>query len=106
MDRNGLSPVQELDDEEIDSEWDDFDRLLSEYKVRRRNVPQSPLLSRRQFDEYYKQSQEPASFYPCPPPAATSEILDPFDYVQTAVSNFSFLMPQYLGQCFVKLGTN
>ncbi|XP_075233204.1 chloride channel protein 2 isoform X2 [Lycorma delicatula] len=86
MNHNGLSPVQEeLDDEEVDSEWDDFDRLLTEYKVRRRNIPQSPLLSRRHFDAYYNQSQEPASFYPCPPPAAAADILDPFDYVQTAM---------------------
>lgn len=43
-----------------DSEWEDFDRLLVEYRQR-------------------KAEAEAGAFYPCPP--------DPFGYVQTAVSS-------------------
>lgn len=77
-----LSPVPEesltMDGAEVDAEWDDFDRLLEEYRVRRRNVPPSPLLGRR-FDE-----DEQSAFYPCPPPAAPQNPNDPYsEYVAT-----------------------
>lgn len=80
-----LSPVQEeysgMNDVDVDllDDWDDFDRLLSEYNVRRRNIPQSPLLARRFAAE------EPLStFYPCPAPAAPQDPHDPYsEYVAT-----------------------
>ncbi|KAG8306981.1 hypothetical protein J6590_034524 [Homalodisca vitripennis] len=72
-----LSPVEEEVDGVEDAEWDDFDRLLAEYKVRRRNVPPSPVLTRR----YLEQRQESA-FYPCPPSATPQDPLDPYsEYV-------------------------
>lgn len=74
-----LSPVHE--EAEEDAEWDDFDRLLTEYKVRRRNVllPSSPELARR-----YMAPQQESAFYPCPPPSAPQDPLDPYsEYVAT-----------------------
>lgn len=48
-----------------DSEWEDFDRLLSEYRARSS-----------------KPDVEVQAFYPCPP--------DPFGYVHTAVGKTIF----------------
>lgn len=62
-----------MDGSEGDAEWDDFDRLLTEYKLRRRAVPTSPLLSRR-----YLEQQELSGFYPCPPPSQAPVLLDPY----------------------------
>lgn len=76
-----LSPVHEESDDVLeDAEWEDFDRLLSEHKVRRRNVlPGSPELVRR-----YLPPRHESAFYPCPPPAAPQDPLDPYsEYVAT-----------------------
>lgn len=79
------------DDEEIavDSEWADFDRLLTEYRLRRRlNTAPSPLVSRRDLHELMGdarggRAKVSQAFYPCPPTAAVDP--DDMDYVQTAV---------------------
>ena len=71
---------EEFCEDDIDSEWEDFDRLVEEYRVRKRNVPVSPLMPSRHYD--HRKAQEQA-FYPCPPPQADEDM----DYVQTVVSN-------------------
>jgi hypothetical protein len=74
---------EEYDEDDVDSEWEDFDRLMEEYRLRRRNMPASPLLSSvRHYD--HRRAQEQA-FYPCPPPQP-SELMEDMDYVQTVVS--------------------
>ncbi|PSN46234.1 hypothetical protein C0J52_11392 [Blattella germanica] len=70
---------EEFCEDDIDSEWEDFDRLVEEYRVRRRNVPVSPLMASRHYD--HRKAQEQA-FYPCPPPQQEEDL----DYVQTVVS--------------------
>ncbi|XP_018904088.2 chloride channel protein 2 isoform X2 [Bemisia tabaci] len=73
------------DDNDVDSEWDDFDRLMSEYKVRQRSVNPSPVLRHRDrhIDEYYSNQQRGQSFYPCPAPEPNFDY--PIDYIQTAM---------------------
>jgi hypothetical protein len=74
---------EEYCEDDVDSEWEDFDRLMEEYRLRRRNIPASPLLSSvRHYD--HRRAQEQA-FYPCPPPQP-SELIEDLDYVQTVVS--------------------
>ncbi|XP_052120753.1 chloride channel protein 2 isoform X1 [Frankliniella occidentalis] len=88
----GLGPASGLDDEElvVDSEWADFDRLLTEYRLRRRiNTAPSPLVSRRDLHELIGDSRAgrgkvSQAFYPCPPPAPGTDP-DDMDYVQTAM---------------------
>lgn len=74
---------EEYCEDDVDSEWEDFDRLMEEYRLRRRNIPASPLLSSvRHYD--HRRAQEQV-FYPCPPPQP-SELIEDLDYVQTVVS--------------------
>ncbi|XP_026687109.1 chloride channel protein 2-like isoform X1 [Diaphorina citri] len=58
------------DESMLDTEWEDFDKLMTEYKRRRMHVTASPLLHRRHSSKHQTQSQ---SFYPCPPPANLGE---------------------------------
>ena len=75
-------------EEDLDSEWDDFNRLMTEYKLRHGNMrTPSPLLGLEYSAR--KKVQEQTSFYPCPPPSADEEKDEPFDYISTAVSRRS-----------------
>ena len=74
---------EECCEDDVDSEWEDFDRLVEKYRLRHRNVPASPLLNTvRRYDHRREQAQV---FYPCPPPQP-SELMDDLDYVHTVVS--------------------
>ncbi|KAK1118000.1 hypothetical protein K0M31_015449 [Melipona bicolor] len=61
-------------EEEVDKEWEEFSRLMAKLRENRQNRPHRP-------------SQ---AFYPCPPPNADEEQqdFDPFDYINTIVSDF------------------
>ncbi|GFG36827.1 hypothetical protein Cfor_08654 [Coptotermes formosanus] len=73
---------EECCDDDVDSEWEDFDRLVEKYRLRHRNVPASPLLNTvRHYD--HRRAQEQV-FYPCPPPQP-SELMDDLDYVHTVM---------------------
>lgn len=86
-----------LDDEDlvVDSEWADFDRLLTEYRLRRRinTGSPSPLVSRRDLHELMGEGRPRGkvsqAFYPCPAPAAGTDP-DDMDYVHTAVRRGGF----------------
>ncbi|KAL0129076.1 hypothetical protein PUN28_004037 [Cardiocondyla obscurior] len=67
-------------EEEVDKEWEEFTRLMAKLKENRRNRPHRP-------------SQ---AFYPCPPPNADEQEFDPFDYINTFVSNFLLIMNWFL----------
>jgi hypothetical protein len=74
---------EEYCEDDVDSEWEGFDRLMEEYRLRRRNIPASPLLS--SVRHYGHRRAQEQVFYPCPPPQP-SELIEDFDYVQTVVS--------------------
>lgn len=72
-------------EEDYDSEWEDFDRLVAEYNLRKRKVLASPIFQRRHVDDLcesapdQKNGQQTA-FYPCPP-----QFSDIDDYPNTNV---------------------
>lgn len=93
-----LPPVSEEQhsEEDLDSEWDDFNRLMTEYKLRHSKMhPPSPLLGLEYSSR--RKVQEQASFYPCPPPAMEEDKDEPFDYISTAVR-----MPETWRLCWKK----
>lgn len=91
---DSLAVAVEDEDVVVDSEWADFDRLLTEYRLRRRHnaaTCPSPLVLRRDLQDLMGKGgglgkgRVSQAFYPCPPPSAGLEP-DDMDYVQTAVS--------------------
>lgn len=63
--------AEDVPDEELDAEWEDFQRLLTEYKLRHK---QSPMLD---LDWSAKpKAKVQASFYPCPAPVEEEKELD------------------------------
>lgn len=72
-------------EEDLDSEWDDFNRLMNEYRLRhgKMNTP-SPLLGLEYAPR--RRAEEQTSFYPCPPSFMDEEKDDLLDYTSTAVS--------------------
>lgn len=78
-------------EEDVDTEWEDFDRLVAEYNTRKRKVLASPVFQRRHVDDLREpasgarhQSQQTA-FYPCPPPSNVND--DFLSYEDLAVSS-------------------
>lgn len=64
-----LSGVSDdIPDDGLDAEWDDFQRLLTQYKHRHR-LTQSPILDL----EWEPKARAQATFYPCPPPTEDDE---------------------------------
>lgn len=69
------------DETMLDTEWEDFDKLMTEHKRRRMHVSASPVPTRRHSTRQ-KRSQ---SFYPCPPPTNVGE----YEYdASSGVSDF------------------
>lgn len=77
-------------EEDLDSEWEEFERVMTEYNTKRRNVLASPIFHRRHLDdlcpskdEELRQKahqKEPGVFYPCPLAASAEDLYnyDPF----------------------------
>ncbi|XKL60131.1 hypothetical protein PGB90_001147 [Kerria lacca] len=94
-------------EEDYDSEWEDFDRLVAEYNLRKRKVLASPIFQRRHVDDLcesapdQKNGQQTA-FYPCPP-----QFSDIDDYPNTNVQMYGRYTKE-LGNCAkdIKLGLN
>lgn len=71
-------------EEDLDSEWDDFNKLMTEYRLRHTKMHSpSPLLGLEYAAK--RKAQEQTSFYPCPPPSMDEDKDEPFDYISTAV---------------------
>lgn len=73
-------------EEDVDSEWEDFNRLMTEYRLRHgRMVPQASSLLNLKYAAPARKAHAQTSFYPCPPSALEDEKDDPLDYIGTAV---------------------
>lgn len=72
-------------EEDLDSEWEDFNRLMTEYRLRHgRMHPQSSSFLGLDYAPARK-AHEQTSFYPCPPSAVEDEKDDPLNYIGSAV---------------------
>lgn len=71
-------------EEDVDSEWEDFNRLMTEYRLRHGKMnPQNSLLGMNYAPTM--KAHEQTSFYPCPPPVGEEDKDDPLDYIGTTV---------------------
>ncbi|XP_049954141.1 chloride channel protein 2 isoform X1 [Schistocerca serialis cubense] len=73
-------PEEYGEEDDIDSEWEDFDRLMNEYKMRRHNLEDSTMKDMKQRNRKMHQQ----AFYPCPAPLP-AELMEDFDYVHTVM---------------------
>ena len=72
-------------EEDLDSEWEDFNRLLTEYRLGNGRIrPQTSSFLDLEYPTTRK-AHEQTSFYPCPPSAPEDEKDDPLDYIGTTV---------------------
>ncbi len=65
-------------EDDLDAEWEDFDKLMAEYNVRKRKVFASPIFQRRHVDDLCEVNTNPqdrhqTAFYPCPPPSGVAD---------------------------------
>ena len=77
-------------EDDSDAEWEDFNRLMTEYNLRKRKVLASPVFQRRHVDDLQESrfdgtdNRPQTAFYPCPPSAGINDEVLPF--AETAVS--------------------
>lgn len=77
-------------EEDLDSEWEDFDRLVADYNTKKRKVLASPIFQRRHVDDLRepgletKHHPQQTAFYPCPPIGVKDD--DCFSFEDTSVS--------------------
>lgn len=90
----------------MDAEWEDFDRLVNEYNLRKKKVLASPIFQRRHVEDLCDISagkdddRQQTAFYPCPPPTEAV-----YDYISNnaAVSVILNLFHEFLSEiktCF------
>lgn len=78
-------------EDDLDDEWEDFDRLVAEYNLRKRKVLASPIFQRRHVDDLNDTSTgnkdilQQTAFYPCPP---TTGGKDEFVYPENSVRKY------------------
>ena len=82
-----------MHEDDLDAEWEDFNRLMAEYNLRKRKVLASPIFQRRHEDlresRFENNDNRPqTAFYPCPPSAGINEEVLPFSEAAVSVLIF------------------